>query len=152
MGRPQKNIGESSEHLAMQLSTAIARVDMLARRLNLGSHPHALAAEIQAKLREYCSIVAPPDVEQQSCAPVIYQANPIRLVAARVTGLGGQDANGSRSVKLDDGRTIIAIKHMQGAVYLRVGDYHITPDEGISYFMPAEEFRRKFSPAQAEAA
>src|ERR1700722_4231986 len=106
MARPQKNIGESPEHLAMQLSTAIARVEMLARRLNVESHPHALAAEIQAKLREYCHLVSPAAAEVPVRAPIVYRANPVSVAASRVIGVGGYDALGGRFVTLEDGRTI----------------------------------------------
>jgi hypothetical protein len=150
----KKNIGESPEHLGMQLGTAVARVEMLARRLNPQHSAGSLAAEIQEKLREFCRLLTPTLTEEPISDPVVYQANPVSVTASRITGLGGHDANGSRTLKLDDGRTIKATKEMLARIDPKVGDYYVIQQDGYAYLNPAEVFQRKYSPlaAQTEAA
>lgn len=153
MARPSKNIGDSPQHLGMQLSAAVGRVELLSRRLNPEFFPGSLATEIQAKLQEYCRLVSPVGTVPVDPAPVeagVYQANPVSVTAARVTGVGGHDSKGGRSIKLNDGRTIIATKEMLARIDPKVGDYYVTQEDGYAYLNPAAVFQRKYSPAQTE--
>jgi hypothetical protein len=104
-------------------------------------------------LKDYCNVVAPaPGTKSPWIEPAVYLANPLTITASRINGFGGHDATGSRAVKLDDGRTITVMKDVLARIDLKVGDYYVSQQDGRDDFIPAEEFRRKYSPAQAEAA
>lgn len=136
------DIGNSPEHLAMQLGLAIQRVEALARRL--GGTDNPLASEIQAKVQEYCQTFGKSAAEPEPVEPIVYRAKPVSLVASRITGLGGYDANGGRPIKLDNGRSILATKDMLRGDP-KAGDYYFIDDDGRAALMPAAQFQLKYS-------
>jgi hypothetical protein len=136
----------------MQLSAAFARVNMLASKLFPDFHPSGLGNEIQAKLREYCRLVAPAQTEDPLRAAEVYQARPLSVTASRIAGFGSHDANGGRAVTLEDGRAICATRNDLVRINLQVGDYYVCQNDGAAEFVSAQEFESRYSPVPAEAA
>lgn len=99
------------------------------------------APEAQKKTSAEGSENGSPDGETLK----IYVANPVEVVAGKITHVGEAEPDESRHLLLEDNSVVVASGPMLARMLPSVGDYWIMQADGYEYLNPKDVFERKYS-------